>query len=129
MAYYISLDGDDIGNKIARGYLENDESKLSQIIQELNSILTQIHNYLNSAGFEMIFFAADGIACKGKYLEFENFAHFLKNIGRPTYTFSAGIGSDLQSSFFALKYAKSVGKDTIALCEKGNLFKLIGSDA
>ncbi len=126
MAYYISLDGDDIGNKIAKCYLENDEAKLTRTIHELNSILTQIRDYLNFRGFEIIFFAADGIACKGLDLDLLAFSQHLQKVGKPMYSFSVGIGDDLQSSFIALKYAKSIGKNTIVVSENDKTFRVIG---
>lgn len=125
MSLYISLDGDDIGNKIARSYIENDEEKLTKIINQLEQILTHICEYLKSLGFEIIFCAADGIACKGGNVEIYGFAQYVKSIGKPNYTFSVGIGTDLQSSFFSLKYAKSIGKNTVVICEDGKQFKVI----
>jgi hypothetical protein len=125
MAIYISVDGDDTGNKIAKSYLENDEAALARIIQELNSFLTQICEYLELIGFEIIFCAADGIACKGSILDIDDFVHHIRTIRKPDYTFSVGIGNDLQTSYLALKYAKAVGKDKIAIREEGARFRIV----
>lgn len=125
MAIYISVDGDDTGNKIAKSYLENDEVALARIIQELNSFLTQICEYLELIGFEIIFCAADGIACKGSTLDVDDFVHHIRTIRKPDYTFSVGIGNDLQTSYLALKYAKAVGKDKIAIREEGASFRIV----
>ncbi len=125
MAIYILIDGDDIGNRIARSYIENDEKKLLKTIQELNCILTIICEYLKTFGFEIIFCAADGIVCKGSNIEVNRFAYYLGSIGEPHYTFSAGIGNDLQTSFFSLKYAKAIGKNKVVLCEDGKQFRVI----
>lgn len=125
MLLYISLDGDDIGNKISRGYLENDEEKLVKIIQDLERLLTQICEYLKKLEFEIIFCAADGVACKGSNVEVESFARYIESIGKPHYTFSAGIGNDLKSSFFSLKYAKALGKNKVVICEDGKQFRVI----
>lgn len=124
MAIYISIDGDDTGNKIAKSYLENDEATLARIIQELNSILTQICEYLKLVGFEIIFCAADGIACRGSTLDIDDFIHHIRTIRKPDYTFSVGVGNDLQTSYLALKYAKAIGKDKIAIREEGARFKI-----
>jgi hypothetical protein len=125
MAIYISVDGDDTGNKIAKSYLENDEIALARIIQELTSILTQICEYLRFVGFEIIYCAADGIACKGSTLDIDNFIHHIRTIRIPNYTFSVGIGNDLQTSYLALKYAKAVGKDKIVIYEEGARFRIV----
>ena len=125
MGLYISLDGDDIGNKIARSYIENDEEKLASIVKELEQVLAQICQYLISLGFEIIFCAADGVACKGSNVEIDSFARYIESIGKPNYTFSAGIGNDLQSSFFSLKYAKALGKNKVVISEDGKQFKVI----
>ena len=100
---------------------------LARIIQELQSILNRICEYLKSLDFEIIFCAADGIACKGSVLDVNDFTHYIKNIGKPNYTFSAGIGNDLQASFFALKYAKAIGKDTVVTYEAEAKFRIINS--
>ncbi|NEP19772.1 MAG: mCpol domain-containing protein [Leptolyngbya sp. SIO4C1] len=125
MAFYISIDGDDTGSKIAISYFENNEKKLSQVIQDLHHILSRIQEYLINMGFEIIFCAADGIACKGKHLNVDEFAKYLKVVGDPGYTFSAGIGSDLQSSYFALKYAKSAGKNISVICKEKIIFQIV----
>jgi hypothetical protein len=125
MTIYILIDGDNIGDKITRSYLENDEMALARIIQDLNSILGLISEHLKLAGFEIIFCAADGVACKGSSLDIDTFVRYIKAIGKPAYTFSVGIGKDLQTSFFALKYAKAVGEANLAIYEEGSSFKLI----
>src|SRR5690242_2027079 len=106
MALYISIDGDNIGDKLAVAYLDNNEELLSKINIKLDAIIAQICDYLKSRGFEIIFYAADGIACKGAELKLDMFVDYLKTVGQTQFTFSAGIGADLQSSFIALKYAK-----------------------
>ena len=125
MTIYISIDGDDTGNKIAKSYLENDEVTLARIIKELNSILAQICEYLKLIEFEIIYCAADGIASKGSALDLDAFAQYIKTIGKPDHTFSVGIGDDLQTSFLALKYAKAVGKERIVVREEGAKFRII----
>lgn len=111
MTAYITIDGDDIGNKIATAYYDNNEKQLSTINEELNAILANALTFLKSSGFEMVFFAADGIVCKGDDENISKVAAYVKSMGRGQYTFSAGVGIDLRSAFIALKYAKSTGKD------------------
>ena len=121
----MSIDGDDIGHKIARSYIENDEEKLTRINQDLNQILSQLSKYLKTLGFEIIFCAADGIACKGNYIEINDFTQYIKSIGEPYYTFSVGIGNSLQSAFFSLKYAKASGKNKVVMCGEGEVFRVM----
>lgn len=125
MVTYLSIDGDDIGNKIARCYIENNETGLVKIIQELSSILTEICEYLKRAGFEVVFCAADGIVCKGPMLDLDTFGGYIRTVGQPNFTFSVGAGSSLQASFFALKYAKSIGKNIIVISSEEEKFKVI----
>jgi hypothetical protein len=125
MSIYILIDGDDIGNKVAKSYIENNEKKLLETIQELNCILSKIYEHLKTLEFEIIFCAADGIVGKGSNIDVDRFAYYLGSIGEPNYTFSAGIGNDLQSSFFSLKYAKAIGKNKVVLCEDGKQFRVI----
>lgn len=127
--YYISIDGDDIGNKIARCYLENNEDMLVQVHNELNVIIAEICDFLKNAKFQIIFCAADGIVCKGDYFDKEHFTRYISSIGRPNYTFSAGIGVDLQTSYFALKYAKATGKDNVVICENEKKFMILSLPA
>ena len=125
MPIYISIDGDDTGNKIASSYFDNSEEQLSRVIKDLNDMLSHLQEYLRNLGFEIIFCAADGIACKGQSIDLEKFSKYLKTVGQPTYTFSAGIGNDLQASYFALKYAKASGKNISVLCEDKRKFKIV----
>lgn len=111
MRIYITIDGDDIGNKIAAAYYDNDEVQLAVINRDLNDILDNALEFLKISGFEMVFFAADGIVCKGDKENVSDIAAYMKNAGRGKYTFSAGVGYDLRDAFTALKYAKSKGKD------------------
>jgi hypothetical protein len=125
MTIYLSIDGDDIGSKIARSYLENDEINLSKTIQHLSVILNQISEHMRCMGLEVIFCAADGILCKGQTVNYHDLAHYIKHIGEPHFTFSVGIGTDVQSSFFALKYAKAIGKNRIVVCDENSKFKVV----
>jgi hypothetical protein len=125
MTVYLSIDGDDIGNKIAKAYLDNDDEMLASIVEELNSILFKIAEKLKDMGFIMIFCAADGLVCKGSELENDNFLYYLRNIGKPNFTFSVGVGSDLRTSFFALKYAKAIGKNKFVIHSSNAEFKVI----
>lgn len=128
MFIYLSIDGDDIGNKIASKYLENDEAGLAETVHRLTAIVAQICEHLKLLGFEIIFCAADGIVCKGSVLDQDSLTSFITTIGEPDFTFSVGIGDDLRSSFFALKYAKATGKNRIASLEKGEDLRILNAE-
>lgn len=117
MSIYLSIDGDDIGNKIAECHLNNDEVSLIDTINNLHTILIQMSEHLKVQGFEILFCAADGIVCRGVQLNHREFARYLNEVGLPRFSFSAGIGNDLRTSFFALKYAKATGKNKVAICD------------
>jgi hypothetical protein len=125
MVTYLSIDGDDIGSKIAKCYLENDDINLSRTVEDLKIILSQICERLNQMNFEILFCAADGIVGKGVDLDCYSFANYIKDVGKPNFTFSVGVGKDLRAAFIALKYAKVVGKDRVVIQEEGGSFRIL----
>lgn len=123
--YYIYIDGDDIGLGIERSFMENDETSLSLINKDMNNITKAISEYLVNAGFSMLFLGADGVICKGENLNMNELSAFVKRISRK-FTFSIGVGSNLQKAFLALRYAKSIGKDANVLLIDSE-FEIFGS--
>jgi hypothetical protein len=119
MMIYIILDGDDIGLKIEKSFLENDEISLKQINNDIKEIVEVISLHLVKEGFEIIFSGADGIIGKGNDIHIGRFSEFVKKKCLP-YTFSIGLGDNLKSSFLALRYAKSIGKNVIVVDSKKN---------
>jgi len=109
---YITIDGDDIGQRITSAYLQNDLTKLVQINQTVRNKTELIASYLRSEGFEIIFCAADGVAA---YSSLENIDFILifdviQAIGAGDISFSAGVGGNLRTAYIALLSAKSSGK-------------------
>jgi hypothetical protein len=122
---YIILDGDDIGLKIERSFLENDEVSLKKINENIKQIVENISLNLISIGFEIIFSGADGIIGKGDKIDLEDFSKFVKENCLP-YTFSIGIGDNLKGSFLALRYAKSISKNVLVVyTTKSDEFKVL----
>jgi hypothetical protein len=122
---YIILDGDDIGLKIERSFLENDEVSLKKINENIKQIVENISLNLISIGFEIIFSGADGIIGKGDKIDLEDFSKFVKENCLP-YTFSIGIGDNLKGSFLALRYAKSISKNVLVVyATKSDEFKVL----
>lgn len=122
---YIILDGDDIGLKIEKSFMENDELTLKKVNEDIKRIVDFISIYLVQEGFEIIFSGADGIICKGNEVNIKNLSNFVKKECLP-YTFSIGIGDTLKSSFLALRYAKSISKNvTVSYNQKSDEFKIL----
>lgn len=122
---YIILDGDDIGLKIEKSFMENDELTLKKVNEDIKRIVDFISIYLAQEGFEIIFSGADGIICKGNEVNIKNLSNFVKKECLP-YTFSIGIGDTLKSSFLALRYAKSISKNvTVSYNQKSDEFKIL----
>lgn len=122
---YIILDGDDIGLKIEKSFMDNDEVSLKQINEDIKNIGEIISLYLVKEGFEIIFSGADGIICKGEEINIKNLSDFVKEKCLP-YTFSIGIGDNLKSSFIALRYAKSIRKNvTVSYTLKNDDFRIL----
>lgn len=109
---FITIDGDDIGQRITKFYLCNDSASLAQLNQKMLETTKRIANYLEQQGFSIIFCGADGVAGYAKTptaSENEIFKE-VSAIGEECATFSAGIGDTLRESYVALIAAKSHGK-------------------
>lgn len=109
---YITIDGDDVGQKITSSYLKNDLSQLSRINELVREKTRLIAEFLRSQGFTVIFCAADGVAGYGEYVEAsdEFIAESIKSLSGDELTFSIGVGRSLRDSYIALLSAKSNGK-------------------
>ncbi|MEZ8055542.1 mCpol domain-containing protein [Vibrio atlanticus] len=109
---YITIDGDDIGQKIASSYFKNDVDELSRINNLVNEKTKLISKYLQEQGFKIIFCAADGVAGYTHVDEIneQELYESIKHIGEPELSFSSGVGVTLQESYIALLSAKSSGK-------------------
>ena len=122
---YIILDGDDIGLKIEKSFLEEDEVSLKRINDDIKEIGEIISFYLEERGFEIIFSGADGLIGKGDEIDIESLSKFVKKKCLP-YTFSVGIGDNLKGAFLALRYAKSISKNvTVVYTTKNDEFKIL----
>lgn len=112
---YITIDGDDIGQKITSSYLKNDVAALKDINRIVQEKTTEISVYLKSLGFEIIFCAADGVAgyTENSTISDENLYESIKEIASPSISFSCGVGETLQESYIALLSAKSNGKSCL----------------
>lgn len=112
---YITIDGDDIGQRITKYYLENDEKSLSDLNQKMIFTTHKISKYLEQQGFSIIFCGADGVAGYTKLTTIFSDEIFteISAIGKECATFSVGFGYTLRESYIALMAAKSNGKAQI----------------
>lgn len=117
---YITIDGDDVGQKIASAYFMNDSSELIRVNELVHSKTEQISAFLKSQGFVILFCAADGVAgyCKGSAPSDDFIFDSIKTIVGAELEFSAGVGRDLRESYVALLSAKSSGKGCLHNFEK-----------
>lgn len=109
---YITIDGDDIGQKISRYYLSNDVKSLAELNEQMKETTRLISEYLERIGFSIIFCGADGVAGYAKNLQISESEIFqeISIIAKKCATFSIGTGASLRESYVALMAAKSLGK-------------------
>ena len=109
---YLTIDGDDVGQRIATAYLRNNLSYLREINDLVGEKTNQISDLLVNHGYVVIFCAADGVAAYHNDDGIDELAIFdaVKRIAGGEMTFSAGAGSSLRDSYIALLSAKSGGK-------------------
>lgn len=112
---FITIDGDDIGQRITKYYLENDAKSLSELNQKMIYTTHKISKYLEQQGFSIIFCGADGVAghAEATTISPDEMFTAISAIGKECATFSAGIGHTLRESYVALMAAKSHGKAQI----------------
>ncbi|MCS0589033.1 mCpol domain-containing protein [Massilia norwichensis] len=112
---FITIDGDDVGQKITSSYLRNDLASLLKINEIVNEKTNLIARFLESQGFVVIFCAADGVAGYTEKNELDQSFLYEKicDIGGKEITFSVGLGNDLREAYIALLSAKSDGKNRL----------------
>lgn len=121
---YVALDGDDVGEKIERSFIENDERNIANISKEVTNAIQKIADYLQHIGFEIIFYAGDSILCKGKEIDAQELSDYLSQTDGIC-TFSIGIGNTLEKTYIALRYAKSNGKNKLVRYGENNQLEII----
>ena len=111
---YISIDGDDIGRKLAQCFLTNDEVKLKETSEVLDHATNQIAELLTKHGFEIVFCAADGITARKDHpIDFEQLFARIRELAPNSLSYSAGVGDTLRESFIALLSSKCSGKNKL----------------
>ncbi|WP_342753689.1 mCpol domain-containing protein [Pantoea sp. MBD-2R] len=110
---YVTIDGDDVGQKISASYLFNNVDELIKINELVNFATLEISRILAEYGFEIIFRAADGVAgtIANNFIDLNEVFNKIQTISCEDITFSMGSGSTLKDSYVALITAKSNGKN------------------
>jgi hypothetical protein len=119
---YIYIDGDDIGLKIEKSFMTNDEMDLQAINSEVNRVITQLADDLSASGCEILFSGADGIILKTQTPHIEYIHSILDSLGTAL-TFSIGVGGSLREAFLALRYAKANGKNGVAILDNDFIWR------
>lgn len=115
---FISIDGDDIGQKIVSRHLANDAEGLSAAATLIHEKVKQIGRLLSDSGYTIIFSAADGVVAykEGEDISLTtNLYSSIKKIGDDNITFSAGVGMSLREAYIALMSAKANGKARLCI--------------
>ena len=118
MAMYAYLDGDDIGLKIEKSLLTNNETTLRKINAEVDTVIHELTGFLVTSNHEIIFSGADGIICKGEHIDIDRIHLFLHE-KKFAINFSIGVGQSLSEAFSALRFAKANGKNGTAVLNEG----------
>ncbi|WP_409244889.1 mCpol domain-containing protein [Enterobacter asburiae] len=110
---YVTIDGDDVGQKISASYLFNNVDELININGLVNFATLEISRILAEYGFEIIFRAADGVAgmIDNDSIDLSAIFNNIQTISCDDITFSMGSGRTLKDSYVALITAKSNGKN------------------
>lgn len=122
---YVYIDGDDIGLKIEKSFMTNNEAELRVVNIEVDKAVSTISNQLKDIGFDIIFCGADGIIGKKDMIDIKKLHLSISQLPF-SIRFSVGIGNTLREAFLALRYAKSNGKNGIAILEEDE-FKWINN--
>ncbi|WP_174800935.1 mCpol domain-containing protein [Martelella limonii] len=109
---YITIDGDDIGQKISACYFRNDSEALLDLNRSIENIVAHIATLLEDQGYVVIFSAADGVTAFSTSPILSNAELYgeISKIGGKQLTFSAGVGATLREAYIALLTSKSNGK-------------------
>lgn len=112
---YVTIDGDDIGRKLASCYLSNRPDALRATKNLVDRKTEAISELLSSMGYEIFFCAADGVTgvLGADQIDIASLYQKIEHVSGDEFTFSAGVGNSLRESYVALLYAKSMGKARI----------------
>jgi len=109
---FVTVDGDDIGRRLAACYISNDVGALVSTKELVELKTQQISQLLTEVGYEVLFCAADGVTAYSREsdLDEDMLYQSIKDTVGDELAFSVGIGATLREAYVALLYAKSTGK-------------------
>ncbi len=112
---FVTIDGDDIGQRITSCYLTNDQLALTKTNELVSNTTKAIADFLGSNGFEVLFCAADGVAASTESIvpDDKNLYDAICMLAGHDLSFSVGVGTTLREAYVALLSAKSSGKAQI----------------
>jgi len=108
---YVSIDGDDVGKKLAEIiYKSHDEGLISNFSDEVINIFQKVNKWVSNNGGRVLFCAGDSILYKiSTSLIDESINEFDKEL----FTVTVGIGNSIVKAHWALNIAKSMGKNQV----------------
>ena len=111
---FFSVDGDDVGKLIEKGLLENDELFLTQTSSQIKQWLLAIENIIIKYDGKVIMSGGDMLL---SIINNDCIKSLLKDLSKVQtsfkFTCSAAVGRTMPEVYFALKLAKSKGKNHI----------------
>lgn len=114
---YIAIDGDDVGRRLEHSMLINDQDNLIDFSKRFNESMTWLESNLEQVfQAQIIFNGGDNLLAKlhQKDFDLDKLTSITKNfLSRSTSTLSIGIGANMRQAYFALKLAKTSGKNRI----------------
>ncbi len=114
---YIAIDGDDVGSRLEHLIITNSVESLEELSGKLHSAFRWLCSlFTNSYTGRLIFFGGDNLLVEvcASTIDKHGLAEISKEFFRKTgFTLSIGVGPSPQKAYFALKYVKTGGKNSI----------------
>jgi hypothetical protein len=109
---YFSVDGDDVGKLIERGLIENDEKFLIETSSHIKLWLEKIESIVRDSGGRVVMSGGDMLLSLIDTANVTSIVNALAEAqGSFEFTSSAAVGRTMPEVYFALKVAKSRGKN------------------
>jgi hypothetical protein len=109
---FFSVDGDDVGKLIERGLLDNDEQFLTETSEQIKQWLKKLELMITELGGTVVMSGGDMLLSSIENACIEKVLLKLSVVQQSfEFTCSAAIGRTMPEVYFALKLAKSKGKN------------------
>lgn len=118
---YIAIDGDNIGKKLEKYILNENMNKLNEISLYISNRIANIEKLIINFEGQVFMSGGDNILALIPDSSINDFIAHINNINKLNdIKFSVGYSSQIKSTYFALKYAKSIGAGTITCADIKN---------